>query len=334
MRRRQWSFAVRLAVSVAIFGAGRSVVGQPAGTAPPPPGRTAPAQPAAGDRVRPAESRPAVRIPVGVKPVLDVEYARVRDKSLKLDVYLPEKPEPGKKLPLIVWVHGGAWLGGDKRGGPFLQLANKGYVLASVNYRLSQEAIFPAQIHDCKAAIRFLRANADRYCVDPDRIGVWGSSAGGHLVALLGTTGDAKQIEGDVGDHDAVSSRVQAVVDWFGPTDLTLMGKQSGPESKMDHDSPTSPESKLVGGPIQERKELARTANPITYVTRDDPPFLIMHGDKDPLVPWRQSEILRDALKAAGIDVTYHLQPGAGHSLPGPEMLAMVERFFDAKLKQ
>ena len=273
-------------------------------------------------------------MPAGVKPLLDIEYARVGDKSLSLDVYVPETAEPGKKLPLVVWVHGGAWLGGDKRGGPFLRLANKGYVLASVNYRLSQEAIFPAQIHDCKAAIRFLRANADRYGVDPDRIGVWGSSAGGHLVALLGTTGDAKEIEGDVGDHDAVSSRVQAVVDWFGPTDLTLMGKQSGPESKMDHDAPTSPESKLVGGPIQERKELARTANPITYVTRDDPPFLIMHGDKDPLVPWRQSEILRDALKAAGVDVAYHLQPGAGHSLPGPEMLAMVERFFDAKLKR
>lgn len=327
MRRHGWTLLIGAGLALLPLAARAADLGpgpSPAQPAPPQPERRPPA-PAA---------RPAPRLPAGVRPVLDVEYARVGDTSLKFDVYLPENAEPGKKLPLLVWVHGGAWLGGDKRGGPFLQLANKGYVLASINYRLSRQAAFPAQIHDCKAAIRFLRANAERYGVDPDRVGAWGSSAGGHLVALLGTSGDAKEIAGDVGDHDAVSSRVQAVVDWFGPTDLTLMGKQSGPESKMDHDAPTSPESRLVGGPIQERKELARTANPITYVTPDDPPFLIMHGDKDPLVPWRQSEILRDALKAGEVDVTYHIEPGAGHSLPGPEMLAMVEKFLDAKLKR
>jgi acetyl esterase/lipase len=283
-------------------------------------------------RPNPPRGQPA-QVPDSLKPQLDVEYAKVGDLSLKLDVYVPKDVKAEDKLPLIVWVHGGGWQAGDKRGGPFLQLAGKGYVLASVNYRLSQQAVFPAQIHDCKAAIRFLRANAGKYNVDPDRIGVWGSSAGGHLVALLGTSGDVKELEGDVGPHVGVSSRIQAVVDWFGPTDLTLMGKQSGANSRIDHDSPNSPESRLLGGPVQEKKDLARQANPLTFVTKDDPPFLIMHGDADPLVPPDQSRMLHDALKAVGVDTTLHLQAGAGHSLPGPAMQAMVENFFERTLK-
>ena len=157
-----------------------------------------------------------------------------------------------------------------------MPLAAKGYAVASINYRLSQHAVFPAQIEDCKAAIRWLRANAAKYHLDPDHIGVWGASAGGHLVALLGTTGSVKELEGKGGNLDQ-SSRVQCVVDWFGPTDLATMGGS--------HDKPGSPESRLIGGPVQENKEKARKASPLTYVSKDSAPFLIMHGDQDNTVP-------------------------------------------------
>ena len=148
--------------------------------------------------------------------------------------------------------------------------------MASINYRLSQHAVFPAQIEDCKAAIRWLRANAAKYHLDPDHIGVWGASAGGHLVAMLGTTGGVKELEGKGGNLDQ-SSRVQCVVDWFGPTDLATMGGS--------HDNPASPDRQLIGGPVQENKEKARKASPLTYVSKDSAPFLIMHGDKDNMVP-------------------------------------------------
>src|SRR5262249_32279005 len=152
-------------------------------------------------------------------------------------------------------------------GGPALGLLSKGYAVASINYRLSQHAVYPAQIEDCKAAVRFLRANAKKYNLDPDHFGVWGASAGGHLVALLGTTGGGKELEGDGGNKE-VSSKVQAVVNWFGPTDLTKMGGS--------HDNPDSPEAKLLGGPVQENKDKAAKANPITYVAKDAAPFLIL----------------------------------------------------------
>jgi len=194
---------------------------------------------------------------------------------------------------------------------------------SSINYRLSQHAIFPAQIEDCKAAVRWLRVHAPEHGIDPDRIGVWGASAGGHLVALLGTTGNVKEF--DRGKDSAVSSRVQAVCDWFGPTDFTQMSKCPG---DMDHDAPDSPESQLVGGSVQENKAQARRANPITYVSKDDPPFLIMHGDKDPLVPLNQSELLADALKKAGVEVTFHVVKGAGHGFGGRENFELVRNFF------
>jgi acetyl esterase/lipase len=260
----------------------------------------------------------------------DVEYAKVGDKRLLLDLFVPEKADA--PLPLIVWIHGGAWLGGDKAGGPAMPQIRRGYAVASINYRLSNEAIFPAQIYDCKAAIRWLRAHAKEYNIDPHRIGVWGSSAGGHLVALLGTSGDVKQIEGDEGNLDQ-SSRVQAVCDWFGPTDFLQMAAHMLPDAKMPHDTADSPESKLVGGPIQQNKEKVAKANPITYVSKDDPPFLIMHGDKDPLVPHHQSEILTEALKKAGVEVTFKTVEGAGHGFGGPEVMKLVEEFFDKHLK-
>ncbi|MCU0786401.1 MAG: alpha/beta hydrolase, partial [Verrucomicrobia bacterium] len=227
--------------------------------------------------------------------------------------------------------HGGAWRAGSKENCPARRFVARGYAVASINYRLSQHAIFPAQIEDCKAAIRWLRAHAAEYHLDPKRFAAWGSSAGGHLVALLGTTGDIKDF--DKGEHLDQSSRVQAVVDWFGPTDFTQMSKYSLPNSKFDHDAAEAPEALLIGGPVQENKDKAARANPITYVSKADPPFLIMHGNRDNLVPYQQSELLRDALQKAGVPVTLKIIEGAGHGFGGPEVNRTVEEFLDAQLK-
>lgn len=274
-----------------------------------------------------AQGQPRTRLPDGAKALTDVPYVKDGHKAQVLDLYLP--PNPAKPLPLIVWVHGGAWSAGSKSQCPAVQFVAKGYAVASVEYRLSQVATFPAQIHDCKAAIRFLRANAKQYNLDPDRFAAWGSSAGGHLVALLGTSGDVKEIEGDLGEHKDVSSRVQAVVDWFGPTDLTQMGK--GP--RIDHDSPNSPESRLLGGVPAQMKEKAAAANPITHVSKDDPPFLIAHGDKDDLVPPSQSKLLYEALQKAGVTATLNIIEGAGHGFRTPEATKQAEAFFEKHLK-
>src|SRR5262249_50910685 len=202
-------------------------------------------------------------------------------------------------------IHGGAWLGGDRSGGHGRlagYVADGEYAAVSVGYRLTSEAIWPAQIHDCKAAIRWIRANAKKYNLDPDKIGVVGESAGGHLVAMLGTSGGHKDREGTMGEHKDTSSRVQCVVDLFGPADILAM--QDG-KSKMDHDGPNSPEGKLVGGRVKDKKEVARSASPVTYVAKDNPPFLIIHGNKDPLVPFDQSERLSAALKKAKVDCCF-----------------------------
>ncbi len=261
---------------------------------------------------------------------LDLPYAEVDGRSLLLDLYVP--PQRDAPLPVIVWVHGGAWLAGSKSGGPAIRMAERGYAVASVSYRLSGEAKFPAQIHDCKAAVRWLRANAARYSLDPERIGAWGLSAGGHLVALLGTSGGVPDLEGAAGNLE-YSSRVQAVVDWFGPTDLLQMDAQALPDSPIQHDAPDSPESLLIGCPIQTCQEKAERANPIRYVTGDEPPFLIMHGDQDLIVPPLQSQLLYDALKKVGVDATLYWVEGAGHGFGGPGIDRMVDDFFDRHLK-
>ncbi len=269
---------------------------------------------------------PQAKLPPGTKVFRDLEYVKGGHERQRLDLYVPEGSVA--PLPVIVWVHGGAWFAGSKQGvGPALPFAGKGYAVASINYRLSQHARFPAQIEDCKAAIRWLRASAKTYNIDPDHFGAWGASAGGHLVALLGTSGDVKELEGTEGTPDQ-SSRVQAVVDWFGPTDFTKMGG--------GHDQPNSPEARLLGGPVQENKHKAARANPITYITKDDPPFLILHGDRDATVPFNQSELLFAALKKAGVDVTFQPVKGAGHDgreFASDENRELVEAFFDKHLK-
>ena len=267
----------------------------------------------------------AMPVPAGVQAHRDLEYAKAGEMPLRLDLYVPAKADG--PLPLVVFVHGGGWRGGDKRNCRALPLTAHGYAAASVNYRLSGEAAFPAQIYDCKAAIRWLRANAVKYNLDPDRIGVWGTSAGGHLVALLGTSGGVKAAEGALGCNDQ-SSRVQAVCDWFGPTDLADLG------GRNLRGFPTNPVTLLLGGPASEKKNLADLANPITHVSKDDPPFLIMHGDRDPLVPVSQSQALHDALTRAGVSSTLKIIEGAGHGFAGAPHDEMVRAFFDRHLKK
>jgi acetyl esterase/lipase len=274
------------------------------------------------------------KLPEGTKMHRNLEYVKGGHERQRLDLYVPAKA--GAPLPVIVWVHGGAWMGGSKDGGgPALPFVGRGYAVASINYRLSQHAVFPAQIEDCKAAIRWLRANAKTYNLNPQRIGVWGASAGGHLVALLGTAGGVKELEGKGGNAEQ-SSRVQAVVDFFGPTDFLQMDAHAVPGARLKHDSPSSPESRLIGGAIQKNAEKVKRANPITYVTKDAPPFLIAHGDKDPLVPCHQSELLHEALKKAEVEVALYKIPGAGHGGKGfntDKMQAAIGAFFDKHLK-
>lgn len=266
-------------------------------------------------------------LPPGVRALHDLEYGRAGEIPLLLDLYLPMTADA--PLPLVIWVHGGAWRAGTKANCPAVPFTTRGYAVASVEYRLSQVATFPAQIHDCKAAVRWLRANAKKHGLDSRRFGAWGSSAGGHLVALLGTSGGVKGLEGESGPRDH-SSRVQAVCDWFGPTDFLA---EVGQPSNIDRRRPDCPEALLIGGPLAENPDKVARANPITYVEKNDPPFLIMHGDRDMTVPLNQSDLLQKALKSAGVDVTYDVIQGAGHGFRGPEHVERVLTFFNRHLR-
>jgi acetyl esterase/lipase len=237
----------------------------------------------------------------------DLAYVTGGHERQKLDLYLPKA---GPLRPLIINIHGGAFKVGSKEMGVPLEFVARGYAVASINYRLSQHAVYPAQIQDCKAAVRWLRAHAAAYRIDPDRFAAFGASAGGHLAAMLGTTGATKEF--DVGDHLDQPSRVQAVVDYFGPTDFLQMDAHRVAGGQL-HDPAQSPESELIGGPIQENRDKVRRANPIAYVTAKAPPFLICHGDADPLVPHHQSQLLEAALRQAGGAVTFYTVKGAGH---------------------
>jgi acetyl esterase/lipase len=269
-----------------------------------------------------------------VKVEQDIPYAGTKDPRQTLDLLLPKAPKGDKPLPVVVGIHGGGWLSGDKSqgvGGIMTLVASGEYAGVTINYRLSGQAPWPAQVFDCKAAIRWVRGNAEKYHLDPDRIGVIGGSAGGHLVAMLGTSGGVEGLEGDLGPYKGLSSQVRCVVDQFGPSELATMGDAP---SSLDHNAPGSPESKLLGGPILENKEKAKVASPITYVSKDDPPFLIIHGDKDMIVPYDQSERLTKALKAAGVDVLLVKVEGGGHGgFRNPEIPRRVRQFFDKHLR-
>ena len=263
--------------------------------------------------------------------ITDVRYAEGAGKYHLMDVLAPGA-KLDKPVPVLVFIHGGAWRAGDKaRSRKMLQpVVKAGYVGVTVNYRLSGTAKFPAQIEDCKAAVRFVRKHAPEWGGDPDRIGVYGTSAGGHLAALLGVSNGAAELEGSLGETDA-SSDVQAVCDWFGPADLTTFHGEAPRSVEMV--------SQLLGGDPKDKPDAARLASPVTYVDKSDPPFLIIHGDNDPTVPVGQSRALYEKLAAAKVDAELVIVPGGGHGdFRGctPDFDGLMEKmieFFDTRLK-
>jgi acetyl esterase/lipase len=253
----------------------------------------------------------------------DLVYKTVNGAALTLDLYCPEKVSG--PAPVIVWIHGGAWRRGGKRKCPAVALVPDGYAVASIDYRLSSTAPFPAQIEDCKAAVRWLRANAAKYNLDADRIGVWGMSAGGHLAALLGTSGGVPELEGS-GDNMQYSSRVQAVCAVAGPTNLPAL-TNVGPKRMSAIEG-------LLGGPLEKDKAKAIAASPIHYVSKDDPPFLIVHGEGDRVIPVEQSQRLYEALQKAGVNATLKILPQVGHQGVLMDAVKDAEVFFNATLKK
>lgn len=244
---------------------------------------------------------------------LDVPYAETDNPRQRLDLYLPEDPAD-EPLPVIVFFHGGGWSRGDKADGaahvmPFVRSGE--YAAVSVGHRLSEEATWPAQLHDGKAAIRWIKANADAHGLDPDRLAVWGRSSGGHLALMLGMTGDEPKLEGDLGPYDEVTSEVAAVVNFFGVTDMLALIDQP---SDFDRSSPEAPEALLLGSALPETEEQAVGASPVTYVSDGDPPVLTLHGDEDTVVPYDQAVRLDVALTDAGVPSYFITVPGAGHN--------------------
>lgn len=263
---------------------------------------------------------PPPRMPPAYPPDLRPAFADVActpvSDSPKLDIFLPVGNGP---FPLVLNIHGGGFMFGSKEmlDAPLARaFLDAGFAVASVNYRLSGQAPFPAAVRDVKAAVRHLRADAARYKLD-GRIIAFGQSAGGNLASLLGTSEGVPLFDDPALGSPGASSRVQAVIDWFGPTDFLQMDAQAAaqgcPESARRHGAPDSPESRYLGAPVAEVRELARQANPITYITPDDPPFLVQKGSDDCMVPVGQSQLLVEALKSAGVPVEFDLLEGAGH---------------------
>jgi len=268
------------------------------------------------------------QIPESIRAIVDLPYAETDNPRQRLDLYLPKQPFSGEPLPVVAVIHGNYEFADKQSGLGFAAVLVPGgdFAVISIGYRLSDEAQWPAQIHDCKAAIRWVRANAETYNLDPDHIGVIGPSAGGHLAALLGTTGDVAELEGTLGQYCDVSSRVTCVVDLFGPTDLLTLGG--------NHDLANSAESRLIGGPLQEMKDVARQASATTWVTGDTPPFLIIHGTNDPIVPFQQSELLAAALREFGASAVLIPVAGGGHgNFRNPEVARRYRRFFRRYLR-
>lgn len=251
-----------------------------------------------------------------------VEYGTGGGRPLKLDIIRPKEPSGGP-LPVILYVHGGGWKMYDRaQFREYLYFfARRGYFCASMDYRLSQEAKFPAQIEDCKCAVRFLRAHAREYGIDPDHIGAWGASAGGQLVSLLGTTAGMKELEGQ-GGWPEFSSRVQAVCDFYSPTDMTLPRERN--QQNVDD---------LFGGPVREHLEMARLASPILHVSKDSAPFLILHSDGDPVVPLSHSQALADKLRETGVEVHLEVVKDKYHGSAYEIYHPQIRAFFDKHLK-
>lgn len=267
----------------------------------------------------------------------DVTYGNAGETELKLDI---ARPAGDEKHPAIVFIHGGGWYQGHRRGyrDEIEEAAKRGYVAITVSYRLMKfdqkekdtttaTPIFPAQIHDCKAAVRWLRANAEKYDVDPERIGVTGGSAGGHLSLLVGLTDANSNLEGESGSPDQ-SSRVQAVVNVYGPTEMTESYETSSVAWIF---------RLFMGGTPDETKDCYIAASPITYVSKDDPPVLTLQGDKDKLVPVEQAKLLDAKMNAAGASHTLIILEGQGHGFDKqhqPQAMDAMWNFFDEHLKK
>jgi acetyl esterase/lipase len=252
----------------------------------------------------------------------EIEYGRVGEHRLFLDLYLPGSVDK-VKTPLVIWVHGGAWRSGSKEKMPLDWLVkDHGYAIASVDYRLSPVAAFPAQIHDLKAAVRFLRAKAGDYAYAPDKIAIAGSSAGGHLVALMGVTNGHQELEGKIGEHLEQSSDVQAVVDYYGPTNFMTILQQSTVHG-LGVRVPAL--QLLLRGQPEDKTDLANLASPVFHVDATDPPLLMIHGDQDIQVPINQSHELEGKYQARDLDVAFEVVHGGGHG---------GELFFDKRRRK
>jgi acetyl esterase/lipase len=267
---------------------------------------------------------PPVATPQPAADYLNLAYTTV-PRRIALDLYTPAGTPP---FPVVVWIHGGSWVSGVRDifpGHPALRLRDRGYAVATIDYRLVPEGFFPAQAHDCKAAVRWLRGNAGRYGLDPNRIAAWGASAGGHLAALLGTSGGMSALEDLAQGHAGESSRVQAVVDWFGPTDYRLADADQQLTAAL-----------LLGCPIWLCPDKAALASPVSHVDGSDPPFLIQHGTLDRVVPIVHSERLHGELLAVATRSTFTRIDGAGHATVEfltAENLARIDAFLDGELR-
>ena len=266
----------------------------------------------------------APKVPEGVEVVRDLEYAQVKGVSLKLDLYRPVT-KPSAPMPLVIWVHGGGWKTGTKANCPAAWLAAKGYAVASLDFRLLPEHPWPAQIEDPIAALRWLRKESGRYGFDAERTAAMGGSSGGHVVALWGTLTLPPE------------DKVKAVVDWYGPTDLLTMPPNVPSEKRTRAELAKANGALLLGGVVMDQPDKAKAVSALHQVSKDDVPFLIMHGTADTSVPVDQSERLHAALKAVGVESTLKLLPGAGHGgkeFDSPESRALIQAFMDKHLKR
>lgn len=266
----------------------------------------------------------APKVPEGVEVVRDLEYAQVKGVSLKLDLYRPVT-KPSAPMPLVIWVHGGGWKTGTKANCPAAWLAAKGYAVASLDFRLLPEHPWPAQIEDPIAALRWLRKESGRYGFDAERTAAMGGSSGGHVVALWGTLTLPPE------------DKVKAVVDWYGPTDLLTMPPNVLSEKRTRAELAKANGALLLGGVVMDQPDKAKAVSALHQVSKDDVPFLIMHGTADTSVPVDQSERLHAALKAVGVESTLKLLPGAGHGgkeFDAPDSRALVQAFLDRHLKR
>ena len=274
-----------------------------------------------------------VVLPKGVKKTSNIDYAGTGKARQKLDLYHPEGLEEGEKLPLVCWFHGGGWAVGDKSyvGKILPFITSDEYICASIGFRLSNEVQWPGQLHDCKAAIRFLRANAEKYQIDPERIVVVGSSSGGHIAMMVGLCNDDPKLEGSVGGALDQGSTINCVINFFGPSDLIKISERF---KLFNLDSITNPVEKLIGGPLPDYNKQTKAASPLNQVSKDDCPVMIVHGTDDPFVPFEQSVELNKKLKQEGVETQFVTikRGGHGQNFPYQEVNQSIKAFVDYHL--